>query len=333
MKNLTVKYMGLALKNPIVAASSGLTSSLKGIKALEDSGVGAVVIKSLFEEEIIMETQDSMNRMQATGFIYPETMEYFDFDEIEDPVANYIKLISDAKREVNIPVIASINCVTAHKWPDFAKRIQEAGADALELNIFALPSDFNRTAEENEKLYFDIIERVTSLVSIPVAVKISHYNASLASFLKRLSETPIKSIVLFNRFYNPDIDINTLSFTAGNVLSSPSDLSMPLRWIAIMSERVSCDLAASTGIHDGNAVAKVLLAGASVVHVASTLYRNGLSRVGEMLKDLETWMDSMEYTTIDDFKGKMSQAKTFNPAAYERVQFMKYFNPHYSSNL
>ena len=325
MEKLSVSYMGLALKNPIIAASSGLTNSLEDIKALEDNGVGAVVIKSLFEEEIIMETQDNMNKMQASGFIYPETMEYFDFDEIEDPVANYIKLISDAKREVNIPIIASINCVTAQKWPDFAKRIQEAGADALELNIFALPSDFNRTAEENDKLYFNIVEKVTALVDIPVAVKISYYNASLASFIKRLSETSIKGIVLFNRFFSPDIDINTLNFTAGNVFSSPAELALPLRWIAIMSDRVSCDLAASTGIHDGNAVAKALLAGASVVHVASSLYRNGLGHVGEMLEELESWMDSMDYSAIDDFKGKMSQSNTHDPAAYERVQFMKHF--------
>ncbi|MFA5648206.1 MAG: dihydroorotate dehydrogenase-like protein [Bacteroidales bacterium] len=325
MAKLSVSYMGLALKNPIVAASSGLTSTLKEIKDLEASGVGAVVVKSLFEEEIIMETQDNMNKMQSSGFIYPETMEYFDFDEMQDPVANYLKLISDAKREVKIPIIASINCVTAQKWPDFAKRIQEAGADALELNIFSLPSDFNRTAQENDKLYFDIIEKVTSLVKIPVGVKISHYNASLASFIKRLSETSIKSIVLFNRFYSPDIDIDTLNFTSSNVFSTPSELALPLRWIAIMSERVSCDLAASTGVHDGEAVAKALLAGASVVHVASTLYRNGLGRVGEMLKDLEAWMGRMEFNNISDFKGKMSQAKTHDPAAYERVQFMKNF--------
>lgn len=325
MAKLSVSYMGLTLKNPIVAASSGLTSTLKEIKDLEASGVGAVVVKSLFEEEIIMETKDNMNKMQASGFIYPETMEYFDFDEMQDPVANYIKLISDAKREVKIPIIASINCVTAQKWPDFAKRIQEAGADALELNIFALPSDFNRTAQENDKLYFDIIEKVTSLVKIPVAVKISHYNASLASFIKRLSETSIKSIVLFNRFYSPDIDIDNLNFTSSNVFSTPSELALPLRWVAIMSERVSCDLAASTGIHDGEAVAKALLAGASVVHVASTLYRNGLGRVGEMLKDLEAWMSRMEFNNIADFKGKMSQTKTHDPAAYERVQFMKNF--------
>ncbi len=325
MSNLTTSYMGLALRNPIIAASSGLTSSLANIKAIEANGAAAIVLKSLFEEEIIMEAQDNMNKMQASGFIYPETIEYFDFDEMEDPVANYLKLIADAKRAVSIPIIASVNCVTADKWPDFAMRIQNAGADAIELNIFALPSDFSRSAEQNEQLYFDIIARVTRMVKIPVGLKISPYNASLGSFIKRLSETPIKSIVLFNRFYNPDFDINTLEYTAGSVFSSADDFALPLRWIAIMAERVSCDLAASTGVHDGSAVVKSLLAGASAAQVASTLYKNGFEHISSMLKQVEDWMSEMGYKSIDEFKGKMSQAKSYDPAAFERVQFMKHF--------
>lgn len=317
--------MGLSLKNPIIAASSGLTNSLNDIKALEANGAAAVVVKSLFEEEIIMETQDNLNKMQSSGFVYPETIEYFDFDNIEDPVANYLKLISDAKKAVSIPIIASINCVTAEKWPDFAKRIQDAGADAIELNIFALPSDFNRTAAQNEKLYFDIIEKVTGLVSIPVGVKISPYNASLGSFIQRLGKTPIKSIVLFNRYYNPDIDIHTLYYTSGSVFSTPAEFATTLRWIAIMAERTSCDLAASTGIHDGNTAIKALLGGASAVQIASTLYRNGFVQIGVMLRQIEEWMNEKQYKTIDEFRGKMSQAKSFDPAAFERVQFMKFF--------
>lgn len=317
--------MGLSLKNPIIAASSGLTNSLNDIKALEANGAAAVVVKSLFEEEIIMETQDSLNKMQSSGFVYPETIEYFDFDTIEDPVANYLKLIADAKKAVSIPIIASINCVTADKWPDFAKRIQNAGADAIELNIFALPSDFNRTAAQNEKLYFDIIEKVTGMVSIPVGVKISPYNASLGSFIQRLGETPIKSIVLFNRYYNPDIDIHTLNFTSGSVFSTPAEFATTLRWIAIMAERTTSDLAASTGIHDGTTAVKALLGGASAVQIASTLYRNGFEQIGVMIRQIEEWMNEKQYKTIDEFKGKMSQAKSFDPAAFERVQFMKFF--------
>jgi dihydroorotate dehydrogenase (fumarate) len=325
MVNLSTKYMGLNLSNPIIAASSGLTSTLSDIVELEANGAGAVVLKSLFEEEIIMEAHDNLNRMHASGFIYPETIDYFDYDEMEDPVANFLKLISDAKKSVSIPIIASINCVTANKWPDFAIRIQGAGADAIELNIFALPTDFNRTSEDNEKFYFDVIEKVTQLVSIPVAVKISPYNASLANFIKRLSETPIKSIVLFNRFYSPDFDIYNFEFTASSVFSSPAELALPLRWTAIMSERISCDIAASTGIHDGNALIKVLLAGANAGQIATTLYKNGFGHIKLMQNQITQWMQEKGYKSIDEFRGKMSQARTYNPAAFERVQFMRFF--------
>lgn len=325
MIDLSTSYMGLKLKNPIIAASSGLTNSLKDIIDLESNGAAAVVIKSLFEEEIIMEAEDNLNKMHSSGFIYPETMEYFDFDEMEDPVANFLKLISDAKKAVRIPIIASINCVSAEKWPDFAKRIEDAGADGLELNIFALPTDLNRSSEATEKVYFDVVERVTKLVKIPVAVKISYYNTSLASFIKRLSETPVKSIVLFNRFYNLDFDIHNFEFTSSNVFSASAELALPLRWVAIMSGRVSCDLAASTGIHDGNAVVKVLLAGASAAQVASSLYRNGFEHIQTILRQINVWMEEQGYKSIDEFKGKMSQARSNNPAAFERVQFMKFF--------
>lgn len=325
MPNLTTEYMGLKLKNPIIASSSGLTSKLSDILELEKQGVGAVVLKSLFEEEIIMEAKENMTKMHASGFVYPETVDYFEYDEMQDPIANYLKLIADAKKETKIPIIASVNCVSSDKWTDFAKRIQEAGADALELNIFVLPTDFNRTAEENERIYFNIINKVTKLVTIPVAVKISHYNTALGNFIKRLSETPIKSIVLFNRSYSPDFDINTLDVTSSKVLSTSNDLTLPLRWIAIMAKRVNCDLAASTGVHTGQDAVKAILAGANAVQVASTLYKNGKEQVGVILKQIEEWMREQEFSSIEDFRGKLSQKETYNPAAFERVQFMKYF--------
>jgi dihydroorotate dehydrogenase (fumarate) len=325
MANLSTTYMGLNLKNPIIASSSGLTGIIKDIVDLEAKGVGALVLKSIFEEEIISETQDNLNKMHSSGFIYPETMEYFDFDEMEDPVANFLKLISEAKAKVKIPVIASINCVTADKWPDFAKRIEAAGADGLELNVFALPTDMNRSAADNDKLYFDIIERVTTVTNLPVAVKISPYNSSLASFIKRLSDTKIKGIVLFNRFYSPDFDIHNFEFTSSNVFSTPSEIALSLRWIAIMSGRVDTDFAASTGVHNGSGAIKQILAGAKAVQICSTLYRNGFDQVGQITNELNEWMDEKGFKSIEDFRGKMSQVKTYNPAAFERVQFMKYF--------
>lgn len=325
MANLTTNYMGLTLRNPIIASSSGLTGSLKNIVALEEAGVGAVVIKSIFEEEIIADTQDNLNKMQASGFIYPETMEYFDFDEMSDPVSNYLKLISDAKKKVKIPIIASINCVTADGWPSFARRAEEAGADGIELNIFALPSDMTRNEADNEKLYFDIVKNVAENTKLPIAIKIGNYNSALARFIKQLSETEVRSIVLFNRSYNPDFDIYSFDLNASHVLSTSSDLGVSLRWIALMSGRVNKDLAASTGVHNGDAVVKQLLAGAKAVQVCSALYRNGFGHVKTMLSYLDDWMQEMNYKTIDEFRGKMSQEKSYNPAAYERVQFMKYF--------
>lgn len=325
MANLSTTYMGLKLKNPIIASSSGLTGTLKDLVELEKSGVGAIVLKSIFEEEIISETEDNLNKMNASGFIYPETMEYFDFDEMEDPVANYLKLIAEAKSEVSIPIIASVNCVTADKWPDFAKRIQTAGADGIELNIFALPTDMNRSATQNEALYFDIIERVSKVTTLPLAIKISPYNSSLANFIKQLSETKVKAIVLFNRFYSPDFDVNNFEFTSTSVFSTPAEMALSLRWVAIMSGRINTDLSASTGVHDGFGAIKQLLAGAQTVQICSTLYRNGFTKVEDILKQTEEWMNEKGFKDIDQFRGKMSQVRTYNPAAFERVQFMKYF--------
>lgn len=325
MPNLTTDYMGLKLKNPIIASSSGLTDTLSDIVELEKQGVGAIVLKSLFEEEIMMEAEENMTRMHSSGFVYPETFDYFEYDDMKDPVANYLKLIADAKKETSIPIIASVNCVTSSKWTDFAKRIEDAGADALELNIFVLPTDFERSAKDNEKIYFDIINKVTKIVSIPIAVKISHYNTALGNFIKRLSETPIKSIVLFNRSYSPDFDIDNIDVISSKVLSTSHDLTLPLRWVAIMAKRVSCHLSTSTGVHTGHDAIKALLAGTNVVQIASTLYLNGMEQVGVMLKQIEEWMKEQEFTSIDDFRGRLSQAETYNPAAFERVQFMKYF--------
>ncbi len=325
MANLSTNYMGLNLTNPIIASSSGLTGKLKDIVELEKNGIGAIVLKSIFEEEIISETRDNINRMHASGFIYPETMEYFDFDEMEDPVANFLKLIADAKKTVSVPIIASINCVTAEKWPDFAKRIQNAGADAIELNVFALPTDLNRTAEQNEELYYKVIESVLKTTTLPIAIKISPYNSSLANFISKLSQTGVNSIVLFNRFYSPDFDIHNFDFTSASVLSTPAEIALSLRWIAIMSGRVDVHLAASTGVHNGSGAIKQLLAGAQAVQVCSTLYRNGFGQINQIITEMSEWMDEKGFKTIDDFRGKMSQVRSYNPAAFERVQFMKYF--------
>ncbi len=326
MADLSTTYMGLKLKNPIIAASSGLTNSVEDIKEFEKKGAAAVVIKSIFEEEIRKSLEKDMNDMNRESFLYPETMDYYDNYAEDDDLTNHLKLIREAKKAVNIPIIASVNCVSAEKWPYYAEILQDAGADALELNIFILPSDFSRTSEQNEQVYFDVVNEVKKYVKIPVSLKISYYNSDLGNLIQRLSKTDIKGLVLFNRFYSPDIDINNMEVLSTNVFSAPSEISIPLRWVAIMAGRVNCDIAASTGIHDGSGVVKQILAGAQVVQVASVFYKKGKGHLEEMLKDLETWMKEKSYKKLDDFRGNMSQEKSENPAVYERVQFMKYFS-------
>jgi dihydroorotate dehydrogenase (fumarate) len=324
MVDLSTKYMGMTLKNPVIVGSSDLANSVQGIKDLEASGAAAVVLKSVFEEEIAFEYEDVLKEASAQG-VNLEQFDYYDFHIRGKKLDEYTDLIQESKKRVSIPLIASVNCVYSHEWTAFAKRLQTAGADALELNMFFLPSDFGRTSEEKEKAYFQIVEKIQKEVTIPIALKISYYFSNLGPMIQKLSETGIRGLVLFNRFFSPDFDIDTMEVTPTNILSSPSDLAISLRWIAIMAERVSCDLAASTGVHDGAALIKQILAGASAVQVVSTLYKNGNRRIGEMLKTLEDWMAKKGYGSLADFRGKMSQAKSSNPAAYERMQFMKYF--------
>jgi dihydroorotate dehydrogenase (fumarate) len=324
MVDLSTEYLGMKLKNPVIASSSGLTNSVKSIKELAENGAGAVVLKSIFEEEIAFEYEDILKEAESKGYNLDQ-FDYYDYKIKEDNLDKYTTLINESKKNVSIPVIASVSCVYSHEWLAFASQLEKAGADALELNMFFLPSDFERTSEEKEKAYFQIIEQVQKVVSLPIALKISYYFSNLGPMIQKLSNTGIAGLVLFNRFFSPDFDIDKFEVKSSNVFSAPSDLSISLRWIAIMAERVNCDLAASTGVHDGVALIKQLLAGADAVQVASTLYENGKGRIGEMLKTLEDWMEGKGYGSLSNFRGKMSQAKSSNPAAYERVQFMKYF--------
>jgi dihydroorotate dehydrogenase (fumarate) len=326
MADTTAKYMGLELKNPLIVGSSGITDQVKSIQNLEKAGAGAVVLKSLFEEEIIIEKESKLSRMNTSSFLYPETVEFYEYDDgPKEKSAEYLELIQDLKKKVTLPVIASINCITASQWTFFPREVERAGADALELNLFILPSDLNRSAEENDRIYFDIISEVKKQIKIPLSVKISYYFSNLATMIKKISETGVSGIVLFNRYYSPDFDIDTFDITSGNVLSSPGDLALSLRWIAIMSDRVKCDLAGSTGVHNGQALIKQLLAGASAVQVVSVIYKYGPEFITRMLNELTAWMERHEFKTLDDFRGKMSQSASSDPASYERVQFMRYF--------
>ncbi|MBN1131816.1 MAG: dihydroorotate dehydrogenase-like protein [Bacteroidales bacterium] len=327
MKDLSTKYLGLTLRNPIIAASSGLTASVKSIKTLEKNGASAVVLKSLFEEEILSETHYEIKRAEEDSMIYSElseTLDYIDLHIKEDRLNEYLNLIREAKKEVLIPVIASINCISYEDWTHFTSRIEEAGADALELNIFLNPADFDN--KEFEKVYFTIIEKVTQIVQIPVSIKISKYFTRLGLTARALSETGIKGMVLFNRFYTPDIDIEKMEMGQGKLYSNPEESLDTLRWIAILSSKVQCDLSASTGIHTGNDVIKMLLAGARTVQIASTLYRNGPDHIVRMLGQIEDWMEKKGFNSVNQFIGKVNAEYKDNPAAFERMQFMKNFS-------
>ena len=324
MPDLSTRYMGLALSNPVIAGSSGLSATVEGVKALEAGGAGAVVLKSIFEEEIAAEYEGALAEAKAKGMSL-ESYDYYDYQVRGDRIASYVELVRGAKKSVSIPVVASINCTYSHEWVTFARELETAGADGIELNMFFLPSDLKRSSDEREKEYLLIIEKVLGQVRIPVALKISPYFSTLAQMIQKLSRTGVAALVLFNRFYSIDFDIEKLVVTASNTLSTPAEIAAPLRWVALMARRVGCDLAASSGVHDGAGLVKQLLAGAKAVQVVSSLYRNGAGHPGAMVRELTDWMGRHGYGAIGDFRGKMSQAESEDPAAYERVQFMKHF--------
>jgi len=324
MVNIQTTYMGLTLNSPVIIGSSGLTSSLENIKEFEKRGAGAVVLKSLFEEQIRFEINNTASHEVSSNF-YPEAIDYIANYSHDYRVSEYLKLIRNAKSSVSIPIIASINCISSDEWTSFARKIEEAGADAIELNIFILPSDPSLGADQTEKMYFSILEEVKKQVKIPIALKISYYFSGLAKMALKLSWAGAKGIVLFNRFYSTDINIDTMKVVATNVFSSPNEIYNSLRWVAMLSDRLYCDVCASTGIHTSDGLIKQLLAGAKAVQIASTLYKNGFGRIDEMNAGLKAWMEKHNYEKTEDFIGLMSFKKAENPAAYERVQYMKHF--------
>ena len=323
MINLSTEYAGLKLRNPLIAASSGLTNSIKKIKELEKAGVGAVVLKSLFEEQI-----DSHSEKLNLSSDYPEASDYIKAYVEMNHVEKYLDLIREAKSSCNIPIIASINCYKVARWIDFAKSIEEAGADALELNIFLINTGQygDRYLEES---YIKIVREVKKVVSIPIIIKMARTVSNLPGLVEKLEALGVSAVVLFNRFYQLDIDINAMEIVSGPVFSHPEDFSETLRWTAITSGYVpNFNIACSYGVHKWEDIIKGLLAGATAMQLCSVLYEKGLAVVPEMITCLEEWMTQNNYNSIKEFRGKLSYSNIPDPALYERAQFMKYFSNH-----
>lgn len=322
--HLETTFAGLQLKTPIIVGSSGLTDSVDKIKQLAEHGAGAIVLKSLFEEQIMEDIREthSQNEMDA-----PELEEYVREYTKQNSVAKYIKLIKEAKAAVDIPVIASVNCIDANEWTNFAKQIEDAGADALELNIALLSSDMQRTSEEIEENYFKIIDAVSAAVKLPLIIKLGQYSASLANLIQRISWTEkVAGLVLFNRFYSPDFDIETGKPLSTNVLSTPDELAASLRWVTIMAPQVEIPIAASTGIHNSEGVVKQLWVGAQAVQMVSALYKKGPDYLTEVLDGLKDWMQRHNFKSIEEFRGKLHYTKSYDATVFERLQFLKYFS-------
>lgn len=322
MANLTTRFFGLELKSPVIAASCGMTGNIESIKKIAQAGAGAVVLKSIFEEEIYLQLEEEL-RERHSLISDPEYLDYFDYVIREENLNEQVRLIRQAKSDIDVPIVASVNCTTSSEWTFFAERLQDAGADALELNLFIIPADVTKSSEANEQFYFETIRKVLETVSIPVTVKISHYFSNLAAMIRKLSMTGVAGITLFNRFYSPDIDIETQQLISAPVFSAENEYLLPLRWTGIMAPKTGCPLAATTGIHSAETVVKFLLAGASAVQVASVLYQQGPVAVSRINQGIADWMDTKGYQSVGDFKGKLSIQQK-HAVAYERVQFMNW---------
>lgn len=347
MTDLTTRYMGLSLRNPLIVASSSMTGNLDGVKQAAAAGAGAVVLKSLFEEQLAAETAALGQHADYAG--HTEAAEYLHGYGMELGPQQYLQLISDARKAVDVPIIASLNCFSHNSWVDYAKKLESAGAHALELNIGLLPTNSGQQGRAIEERYYQILHEVKSQIDLPVALKIGPYFSSFGEVAAHLgrdrAEAPPFSVgwcgpgesatriiwrkadalVLFNRFYQLDIDVENMELVPGNPLSNPSEITSSLRWIALLHKRIDSDLSATTGIHEGRDLIKQLLAGATTVQVCSALMKNGFDHLGKMLEELKSWMEDRQFSSIEQFRGRLSQANSDHPEKYERLQYIKLF--------
>lgn len=323
MSRLNTSYLGLSLKSPLIVGSSSLTNSADKILKLEEAGAGAVVLKSLFEEQMLHEAKS----LQNAGDYYPEAADYLQSYVSGHSVNEYLKLIGTAKKSVSIPVIASVNCLSASEWTDYALKIEQAGADAIEVNIYFLPTDKDRTSDKIEETYFEVAENLREKLNIPIVFKLGNHFTNLSYMVDQLYFRGVRAVVLFNRFYEPDINTKNMTLKPASVFSTAADLRHSLRWVSIISATVeNIQISASTGITDAQGVIKMVLAGAQTTQICSALYKHGPELLQTITREMESWMQQNNYSNIDQFRGKLNYKNIGDPEQYERSQFMKYFS-------
>jgi dihydroorotate dehydrogenase (fumarate) len=320
MADLTTEYLGLKLPSPLLLASSALSNRIENLEAAEGHGAGAVVLRSLFEEQIEADNTLLEEAAASHADSNPEARTYFPPQRVGPH--EYISLVQRAKKALGIPVIASLNCCAPGSWTGYARQIADAGADALEVNVYAVEADPSLPGSEVERRYVEAVAGIKAAVKIPVAVKLSPYFTSLANVVAQLEQTGVAGVVLFNRFLQPDISLEKMAPQSTMSLSAPAEALLPLRWIGLLHGRVRLDLAASTGVHDGPGAVKQLLAGATVVQLASALARNGVPHLAKVRQGIEEWMDRRGHSSLDEFRGTLSQKQISDPGAFERAQYV-----------
>lgn len=324
MTDLSTTYLGLNLKNPLVASASPLSKKIDTAKRLEEAGLAALVIYSLFEEQIIHESLELDHYLNRGSESFAEALSYLpDGGLYGISPEKYLNHVAGLKKALSIPVIGSLNGVSKGGWTNYARRIEEAGADALELNLYFIPTDLNLTSSDIENMQVELVAEVKSAIKIPLAVKLSPFVTSLPNFAKRLVEAGADGLVLFNRFYQPDFDLDELEIRHSLDLSTSAELRLPLRWISILHGKVNADFALTSGVHTCQDVLKAMMAGAKVAMMASNLLHNGIQVVGSMLNELQAWMQEREYQSIRQMQGSLSQKSVKEPAAFERANYMK----------
>ncbi len=322
--DLSTQYLGMKLRTPLVASASPLSEKVDSIRRMEDAGASAVVLNSLFEEQITHDELELNYHMTQGTESFPEALTYFpEPDELKLGTEQYLEHIAQAKASVDIPIIASLNGSTLGGWTRFARQIQQAGADALELNIYRIPSNLNMSGAEIEEENLEIVKAVRSAVTIPLALKLSPFYSNMANMAKRFDEAGADALVLFNRFYQPDIDLEKLEVRPNVLLSTPQAMRLPLRWIAILHGRVNVDFAATSGIHNANDVLEMMMVGASVAMMASALLKNGVEHFQTVEAGIGRWMEEHEYESIRQMQGSMSQQRSGHAGAFERAQYLK----------